>query len=247
MKTLCTIAILGTLLHLPCLSDEDTVSPADLAFVDIIGDYFLGTNRLVIADRLDEFNNLHWSKSYSSVAKDLASHLHGMAQEDSEWKEPHDKTSLSKSQLVAYAIYHIRDIACCPNGNPAQCLVLEDWQGISRTQKVYNASLDLKQLGVSIVPFLLPLLEDRRPTRSVGWHRSFHLDTYVVLRYQDVAIQLLNAIAGREFYTESTTGGYFSTEPYEVRRKVIEAVLGWYKTEKAEPPGGGAGVPSPHL
>ena len=81
----------------------------------------------------------------------------------------------------------------------------------------YNAADALREIGEPAVPFLIELLEDRRPIRGVGYWRNFRPDR-TVLRYQDAAIQIIDAIRAEHAYDRRTTSSYFSTETQERRK-----------------------------
>lgn len=92
---------------------------------------------------------------------------------------------------------------------------------------MYAAAVRLKEIGKPAIPALIALLADRRPTRSVGFHRGF-ARSRTLLRYQDAAIQILNALLPTHFYRRSNTAAYLSNEPDDHRERVIKNINAWY-------------------
>jgi hypothetical protein len=87
----------------------------------------------------------------------------------------------------------------------------------------YNAAIALWEIGEPAIPYLIDILGDRRPIRGVGYWRDFRPNR-TVLRYQDAAIQIIDAIRSGNAYDRRTTSSYFSTERPEIRLEIIEAL-----------------------
>ena len=90
-------------------------------------------------------------------------------------------------------------------------------------KRPYDAAIALREIGEPAIPYLIEILEDRRPIRGVGYWRNFR-PSRTVLRYQDAAIQIIDAIRSENAYDRRTTSSYFSTEQPEKRQEIIEAL-----------------------
>lgn len=157
---------------------------------------------------------------YAPDAKELADLLDGMAKEDKAWKEPSGGKSLPLAKKVPWLVHHLRNVNCYQPGQPGWCSVLVPHGGKKPTM---NAAIELQKLGKPVLPFLLDLLEDRRPLRSVGYWRDFG-KSRTVLRYQDAAIEIVNALLPAKAWEPANTDAYFSKESPARRKKVIEEV-----------------------
>jgi hypothetical protein len=91
-----------------------------------------------------------------------------------------------------------------------------------------NPAMELAKLKEDAIPALLALLEDRRPTRSVGYWRDF-AKSRTVLRYQDAAVAMLGKLLPAPLYQRHTTSSYFSVEEPEVRAKVAVRLRDWFR------------------
>jgi len=157
---------------------------------------------------------------YAQDSKELGVLLEAMVVEDTQWKEPEDPERLKPQERIDYFIHHLRDVNCEQFFDPGMCNVL---QGDKRE---YDAAIQLKEIGKPAIPALIALLEDKRPTRSVGFVRT-HGRSCTVLRYQDAAIQILNELLPTRFYRRSRTGVYLSNEPAELRERVVKNIKAW--------------------
>jgi hypothetical protein len=164
---------------------------------------------------------------YAKDSRELADQLDKMIEEDRIWKEPKDVQSLSKPELIAYHIYHLRDVVAHQWSQPGYCHVLSGFLD----DKKSNSAKGLRGLGEAAIPALLDLLDDRRPIRAVGYWRDFH-PTRTVLRYQDAAIQILNEILPGAPYEARTTSSYFSSDDADDRAKLIDHVRKSWQRDK---------------
>jgi hypothetical protein len=172
----------------------------------------------------------HPDSRYAADSKELAELLHQMVQEDKQWIEPPDPSALPLAQQIAYYTYHLRDVNCYQMGQPGTCYVLEDFGEKGRRA---NAAIKLKEIGEPAIPALIQLLEDRRPTRSVGYHRDFR-PWRTVLRFQDAAIQILDALLPVQFYRPLGPFLYFSGQTPKEREDVIRSIKSWYQRSRGK-------------
>ncbi len=172
------------------------------------------------AELFKEVGDKYPKSRYAKDSIELGVLLGKMLEEDERWAEVPRPDALPFDQRVAYFLYHLRDVECYQYSDPGMCVMLGEF---GRKPGETNAAMKLKELGAPVIPTLIALLEDRRPTRSVGWARSFY-PARTVLRYQDAAIEILNEILPTPFYERSTTAAYFSNEKPEVRERVIRAI-----------------------
>jgi len=155
-----------------------------------------------------------------SDATALGDMLETMAKEDSTFKEPADPALLSTDERVSYYVYKIRDIDIHEFTIPGsiRLFTLGDAPAPARA---------LRDIGRPAVPALMALLENSRPTRSCsaaenGGH---------ILRYSDVALQILEQIAGRQFDTRGGRGSYLSSADEETRSAILKRARAWWTSE----------------
>lgn len=91
----------------------------------------------------------------------------------------------------------------------------------------------LVELGWEAIPALIELIDDPRPTRSLGYWRNFAPDSYHVLTYGDCALQVLQQITGQSFYERSSTSSYPSTDGPSPTKKRAQAW--WAENGKGGP------------
>jgi hypothetical protein len=159
---------------------------------------------------------------YAQDSKELGVLLEAMVVEDAQWKEPEDPERLNPQERIDYFVHHLRDVNCEQFFDPGMCNVLYG------DKSKYAAAIQLKEIGKPAIPALIALLEDRRPTRSVGFVRTYGRSC-TVLRYQDAAIQILNELLPTRFYRRSGTGAYLSNEPAEHRERVVKNIKAWQR------------------
>jgi hypothetical protein len=163
---------------------------------------------------------------YAADSRELAGLLRQMVEEDRRWTEPRAPGTLPLERRIAYYTYHLRDVNCYQVSQPGMCYVLMEF---GQKRPGTSAAMKLKEIGEPAIPALIQLLEDRRPTRSVGYWRDFS-PSRTVLRFQDAAIQILDALLPTAFYNRKSTAAYFSTESAEVREGVIRSIKSWYQS-----------------
>ncbi|MHC4332320.1 MAG: hypothetical protein ACYSUV_01045 [Planctomycetota bacterium] len=165
------------------------------------------------------------------TADELARLLEEMVEEDRQFQKPEDLSALSEGQLIDYYVYKLRDVAAVQHVHRGKCFVLyynRPWLG----EKGENAALKLRKIGKPAVPRLIELLDDRRPTRSMGGSSGSgeHL-----LRYGDVALQVIEAIAGREFGASLEQKGLYLVDSRPAARQaIISEVKHWWNENKGK-------------
>jgi hypothetical protein len=91
----------------------------------------------------------------------------------------------------------------------------------------------LVKIGYPAIPQLITALDDRRFTRSVGYHRDFYFSHYV-LRVGDAALAIIERIAGRSFYRRYSTTSE-AVKDGEIPSVRVEVEAWWHEfQEKGE-------------
>jgi len=172
---------------------------------------------------------------YANGADELATLLDRMAEEDKVWSEPKDLDKLDLQERIKYHMYHLRNVQAEQWSQPGTCHVLFPGFGIvADSKRKPNAAIELKKIGQDAIPVLIEVLDDRRPIRSVGYWRNFWPQR-TILRYQDAAIQILDALLPVPFYRESSTAAYLSNESPEVRYQTITRIRDWHRACQGKP------------
>jgi hypothetical protein len=189
-----------------------------------------GAERKEVAELLQKYQQEHPDADYAAGAAELINLLDKMQKEDEKWKEP-DSEERSVQERITYYTYHLRDLRCNTAPVPNYCNVLAP---IATVEGSYNAAIPFSRMGRDAVPALLEMLDDRRPTRSVAFARSDE-KRRVVLRNQDVAVQILDKLLPAKFYQPTSEFPQLSQELPEIRRKYINFMRGWYKKAQGKP------------
>ncbi len=159
----------------------------------------------------------------AETCRELSILLNEMAVEDRKHVRPGDVESLSVEERVEHLIYRLRDVAEQEGIVPGKCRVL-------RNPRTHNsAAVALREMGEAAVPAMIALLRDRRPTRSVGEAQNMAR----VLRYCDVALEIIEDIAGKKFDTRTERGTFLSTAEADLRERIIADVEEWWKERGA--------------
>lgn len=201
------------------------------------GDPKITRNELL--QRLDRFVKNFPDSSHHQRAKESAELLRKMVAEDAAHRSPTNFTDLSSKEKVAELIYRLRDQNGQQFSQPGSCNIFsEDDYGMYMNREKGekhepSAAQQLVEIGFDAVPQLIEVLEDKRFTRSVGYHRDFYFSHHV-LRYGDAAEQIVCRIANRDFYQRTYTNGGMTKdgEATTVKQRVEE----WWKEvqEKGE-------------
>ncbi len=162
---------------------------------------------------------------YANQSKELSELLTQMIVEDTNWKEPKNINQLTKDEKIKYHIYHLRNISSYQEGNGI------NWSVFNTDKNVYNAAISLKKIGEPAIPYLINLLNDRRPICTIAYFRDFY-PTRTVFRYQDAAIEILNEISKKDFYISECTDCYFSNATCDFREEKWNKIKDWYKRRK---------------
>jgi protein-S-isoprenylcysteine O-methyltransferase Ste14 len=191
----------------------------------------------------------HYPESpHHKDAKAAVALLRQMIKEDADHQKkaarPFDQ--LDKQEQIADLIFQLRDQNGRQMTMPGFCDIFDsgDWEGESRWWSVPRSEAleptgrkgdspahRLVNMGYDAVPQLIDHLDDERFTRSVGFRRSFYFSHHV-LRVNDCALAILEQIAGRRFWSPSSTFSYMSKDKQapETKRKI----QAWYAQVQSE-------------
>jgi hypothetical protein len=139
-----------------------------------------------------------------------------------------DPDSLPVEKRVAYYAARFPDVRGVQWSQPGHCQTF----GMGERTTFSDAVI---AIGLPAIPELIARLDDRRLTRSIGFHRSFSPHR-IVLRVQDVAIQAIERIVSEPFYRVPTTSSYFSTEEGATRAKIVAEVKTWWSENGGKSP-----------
>lgn len=223
-----TFVLLGLLIAAPARNDlEEKQARSHEAFkqhIQVGKALSNGEDRRDVAKRFQQLANEYPETQRGKTAKELAELLFEMAKEDEKFAAPKDMAKLPERQLIEYYIYKLRDVAERDMVVPGSCNVLR----FPRTPQ--SAAVALRKMGKPAVPTLIGLLEDRRPTRTVG----AGYNGAQVLRYCDAALQILEAITGQRFGDLKVRDGlggrgrYLSNIKSEYRSRIISRIKTWW-------------------
>ncbi|MGA2068723.1 MAG: hypothetical protein ABSG86_27390 [Thermoguttaceae bacterium] len=164
------------------------------------------------------------TSEHAARAKETADLLAQMVKEDEEHARQGTKAldKLPIKERVAELIFRLRD----QNGHqwmqPGWCDIFDDLGGIKGGK---TPAHQLVALGFDAVPQLIDVLDDRRFSRSVGFHRNFYFSHHV-LRVGDCALAIIERIAGRSFYARRTTSSEMMKEGQE--SEVKKQIRTWW-------------------
>ncbi len=109
-------------------------------------------------------------------AEEMATHYEKLIEEDLKWTEPSQEelAKMPPADRVRYWIHRLRDLDARQFSQPGWVNVL----GPVRTSaEDPNPAAELVKLGWDALPQLIAHLDDRRPTRSMGFWRDFAPDS----------------------------------------------------------------------
>lgn len=139
------------------------------------------------------------SSEHHDRAQATAELLAKMVEEDREHAgnaRPLDQ--LQGKELIAELIFQLRDQNGHQWSQPGSCDIFSDPRG------KMSPATQLVNIGFDAVPQLIEVIDDRRFTRSVGYHRDFYFSHHV-LSVGEVAQEVLEHITGRNFYLRTDT------------------------------------------
>jgi hypothetical protein len=153
-----------------------------------------------IATRLPE-------QEYPGEAKEMCALYETLVQEEAAWVEPkpEELARWTVPKKVDYWIHELRNVAASQWSDPGSVDIMHRWDRSNR-EKAYPPD-ELVKLGWDALPALVEHLEDRLPSRSIGWHRSFSPGSYYLLRVGDCCEQVFSAISGVSIYQPRSTSG----------------------------------------
>lgn len=161
------------------------------------GDPEIGRPELLA--RLRRFVSQFPESRYLERAKKSVEILERMVEEDRlHAQEPtRELADLSVEERIEELIFRLRDQNGRQFGQPGACEIFSDPRGEK------SPADRLVGMDLAAVPQLIEALDDDRFTRSVGFIRDFGF-SHIVLRVSDVALAVLERIAGRGFDPERT-------------------------------------------
>lgn len=150
-------------------------------------------------------------------ARNAVKILRRMIKEDqAHGKRAKQPEKMSTDEQIADLIFRLRDQNARQLSQPGRCDIYDDPQGEQ------SPAHRLVQLGHKAVPKLIEALEDKSFTRSVGYWRGYCFSHYV-LRVGDCALEILESIAARQFYSGSHIDYMSKDDETASTRKQVEA------------------------
>lgn len=116
-----------------------------------------------------EFSNTY----YAEESKELADLLDKMIKEDESFTPPANVEGLPLKDRITYHIHMLRDVVAYQFVQPGECNVLDDGFVLLGEEPKKNAAMALRDIGEPAIPYLIEILNDRRPIRGVGYWRNF--------------------------------------------------------------------------
>jgi hypothetical protein len=150
-------------------------------------------------------------------AREMAGHYESLVAEDVAWREPsrEARAGMAGPEKAAYWMHHLRDADLSQMANPGMCHVVAENDRLANflvgrdpDAATPNPAMELKKLGKDALPLVVAHLDDARPTRCLGFWRSYEPSSYHLLRYGDCCQQIFESITGHPIYERATTSGY---------------------------------------
>ena len=172
---------------------------------------------------------------YADRARQTADELRRMVAEDAAHaaKTVESLDSLPPEERTAELIFRLRDQHGEQLSQPGSCNIFteeETGEMLGKRNELTPAK-QLVALGYAAVPPLIAALDDKAFSRSVGYWRNFTYSHYV-LTVGDCAEQILDRIAGKQFFHGTTTSSYMGKD--EQTKAVKAAVEAWWKTAQGK-------------
>jgi hypothetical protein len=177
--------------------------------------------KLPESDRDSDNEDTRFS-SHPKLAREYAALLKQMIKEDEEYaKKPRKPMKeMTTNERVADLIFNLREQNGRQWSQPGSCdIFCVVGAGGGRVED--SPAHQLVDIGYDAVPQLIEALEDKRLTRSVGFHRNFYFSHHV-LRVGDCSLAVLERIAGRSFWEGKYTnaGMIKDGQEKETRKRV---------------------------
>jgi hypothetical protein len=176
-----------------------------------------GTNRAELARRFSSIGRRYAITRKGRICAELGILLARMVQKDKTFTEPADLQSLTVNEQINYYVFKLRDVAEQEASIPGKCRVL------FYPKTPDSPAVALRNMGRAVIPPMISLLDDHRPTRSVGQPPNGG----VVLRYCDVALEIIEAISGQKFDKRTERGAFLSTADDSVRSVITSRARQW--------------------
>lgn len=169
---------------------------------------------------------------WTGEAKEMIAAYKAMIEEDRDWKSlsTEELVRLDASAQAEYWLHELRDLKAKQWSQPGSCIVSGPLAGIP--EGVINPVDKLIELGWDAIPQVIAHLDDRRPTRSLGWCRSHWPSTYWMLRTGDCCVVVFWKVTGVGLYAPTTTSGYMVLDGKASEAKA--AAEAWWKEHGAE-------------
>jgi hypothetical protein len=119
-------------------------------------------------------------------------------------------------------IYALRDQNAIQGRQPGRCDIFWSRNGTTNTAAHYLAAI-----GRPAVPKLIEALEDRRLTRSIGFHRSFYY-SHSAMTVGECARQILERTSGENFHVNDLVIYMLREKEIRETRRVVEK---WWSQE----------------
>ncbi|BDS08932.1 hypothetical protein NT6N_39720 [Oceaniferula spumae] len=186
--------------------------------------------RRELHDRLVVFIKHYPQSEHFARAKKLEVKLRKMLAGEKTHQQLREKTpfsNLTETEKIKDLIYQLRDQNGAQMGQPGWCDIFAQ-DGFKPIEQVKNPSpaLQLLNIGYEVVPFLIKVLDDDTPTRSVGYHRDFYF-SHSILTIGDAANQILTRITGERF---GPTGIW--SKPEDLEKTILNATVWWENYQK---------------
>jgi hypothetical protein len=170
---------------------------------------------------------LHFPQSeYTPRAAEAVALLRQMIEEDRAHANAAKPVSMmTLDERIAELIFQLREQHGYQWGQPGWNDIFSDERGEA------SPAHQLVKIGYPAIPQLIPALDDRRFTRSVGYGRDFFF-SHEVLRVGDAALTIIERIAGRGFYATTSLTSPITDE--ERRAAAKAQVLDWWHEFQAK-------------
>ena len=189
-----------------------------------------GAERTVAAERFRGVALKFPDADAAPLAREIADAIDQEVEEDAAWKGPETPPAPGDPKRLEWLVHHLRDVKGVRRYSVSYTTVLPPRH--RGEPAVETPATELLALGPAAVPTLLGLLDDRRPIRAFGWTmqrvgpRSWGR-RLVVLRVQDAALEILNALLPPPTYDRPHTATYLSAQDPRSHAATVADVRSW--------------------